>query len=470
MRVLVGTSGFSYAQWKGIFYPEKLANARMLAYYAERLPSVELNNTFYRLPRESALASWRAAVPPGFSFAVKAPRAITHYAKLSPTAPALEPFLGVHGALGDRGGPVLFQLPPTHAADPALLRDFIGVLPTGEFASFSAVALILLRVLQGVSAGGEWGGAALMAVETAAVGHRNRAGAWPQLGVPFGMLLATTMLTILQSSLGQEGFRDWGWRIAFLFSIVLIVIGYLIRRAVEESPVFKQIAVAAKKQSAPIPVLVKRFPLIVLFAALVFAGDNAVGYMLVGGVVSRYASTPTEAGGVVGMNPADVSLFLNIAALSWAVFTYVGAWIADKIGAKAVITSTFALAAVSLAILPMFTSVAPMYPFIVAAGIGVIGTQVLTYGLSANYYGTASRAAGVSWVAGFGRLGGIAGPAIGGLIIGAGLGPTASFWIFAGAALVGAVATALIPRSPAQAEIVAEQAPVASKVDEPALS
>ena len=105
-----------------------------------------------------------------------------------------------------------------------------------------------------------------------------------------------------------------------------------------------------------------------------------------------------------------------------------------------------------------------------AAGIGVIGTQVLTYGLSANYYGTASRAAGVSWVAGFGRLGGIAGPAIGGLIIGAGLGPTASFWIFAGAALVGAVATALIPRSPAQAEIVAEQAPVASKVDEPALS
>lgn len=136
MTAYVGTSGFSYAQWKGVFYPEKLANARMLAYYAERLPSVELNNTFYRLPRESALASWRAAVPPGFSFAVKAPRAITHYAKLSPTAPALEPFLGVLGALGDRGGPVLFQLPPTHAADPALLRDFIGVLPTELRAAF----------------------------------------------------------------------------------------------------------------------------------------------------------------------------------------------------------------------------------------------------------------------------------------------------------------------------------------------
>ena len=136
MTAYVGTSGFSYAQWKGVFYPEKLANARMLAYYAERLPSVELNNTFYRLPRASALASWRDTVPAGFSFAVKAPRAITHFAKLSPAAAQLEPFLGVLGALGDRGGPVLFQLPPTHQADPALLRDFLDVLPTELRAAF----------------------------------------------------------------------------------------------------------------------------------------------------------------------------------------------------------------------------------------------------------------------------------------------------------------------------------------------
>ena len=217
-----------------------------------------------------------------------------------------------------------------------IATSLIGVLPTGEFASFSAVALILLRILQGVSAGGEWGGAALMAVETADVSNRNRAGAWPQLGVPLGMLMATTMLTILQSTFGKQGFHDGGWRIAFLFSIILIAIGYVIRRAVEESPVFKQIAITAKKQSAPIPVLFKRYPLIVLFAALVFAGDNAVGYMLVGGVVSKYASTPFDKGGVVGMDPAQVSLFLNIAAISWAIFTYLGAWIADQIGAKKV--------------------------------------------------------------------------------------------------------------------------------------
>jgi len=209
-----------------------------------------------------------------------------------------------------------------------------------------------------------------------------------------------------------------------------------------------------------------------IFSRSYLPGTILIGVMSFIGLLSTYGLNTwlpkiMQSNGASAHDSLYSLLFLNGGAV---VGGLTASWIADKIGAKAVITSTFALAAASLAILPMFTSVAPMYPFIVAAGIGVIGTQVLTYGLSANYYGTASRAAGVSWVAGFGRLGGIAGPAIGGLIIGAGLGPTASFWIFAGAALVGAVATALIPRSPAQAEIVAEQAPVASKVDEPALS
>ena len=268
-----------------------------------------------------------------------------------------------------------------------IATSLIGVLPTGDFASFSAVALILLRILQGVSAGGEWGGAALMAVETSAVGHRNRAGAWPQLGVPFGMLLATSMLTILQSTLGPEGFREWGWRIPFLFSIVLIIIGYLIRRAVEESPVFKQIAVAAKKQSAPIPVLFKRFPLIVLFAALVFAGDNAVGYMLVGGVVSRYASTPAEKGGLVGMDPAQVSLFLNIAAISWAIFTYVGAWLADSIGAKKVFIIGYILMIPAVIGLFPLVGMGAENPFMFVLGTSLLGIPLgFCYGPLSAWY------------------------------------------------------------------------------------
>lgn len=136
MTAYVGTSGFSYAQWKGNFYPAKLANARMLAYYAERLPSVELNSTFYRLPRASVLEGWRSAVPAPFRFAVKAPKAITHFGKLSPTAGQLLPFLEVIGALGDTLGPVLFQLPPTHREDVPLLNEFIAVLPEGLRAAF----------------------------------------------------------------------------------------------------------------------------------------------------------------------------------------------------------------------------------------------------------------------------------------------------------------------------------------------
>ena len=123
------------------------------------------------------------------------------------------------GHFGDRFGrkPVLITTLIMMGGATAL----IGVLPTGDFAAFSAVLLLLLRVLQGISTGGEWGGAALMAVETAPMGQRNRAGAWPQMGVPFGMLMATGMLTVLQSVFTHEQFLDFGWRIAFLFSCLL---------------------------------------------------------------------------------------------------------------------------------------------------------------------------------------------------------------------------------------------------------
>lgn len=248
----------------------------------------------------------------------------------------------------------------------------IGLLPTGDLAAVSAIGLLILRVLQGISAGGEWGGAALMAVETAADGGRNRAGAWPQLGVPFGMLLATGMLTVLQMTMGQEGFVNGGWRIAFLFSVVLILVGYVVRRAVEESPVFRQISKMAKSQSAPIAVVFRKYWLIVILAALVFAGDNAVGYMLVGGIVQKYAATPLEAGGMVGMDGGQVSLFLNLAAISWAIWTYVGAWIADKYGAKPVFIVGY--------ILMIFASIA-LFPLVVMGGENpiffVLGTCLL---------------------------------------------------------------------------------------------
>ena len=112
MRWLAGTSGYSYPAWRGAFYPEGLASAAMLAYYAERLPAVEINNTFYRLPSAKVVAGWRDATPPGFRFVIKASRRITHQAKLADVEDVCSHLASTVAQLEDRLGCVLFQLPP----------------------------------------------------------------------------------------------------------------------------------------------------------------------------------------------------------------------------------------------------------------------------------------------------------------------------------------------------------------------
>jgi uncharacterized protein YecE (DUF72 family) len=121
-----GTSGFSYAEWKGSFYPEKLPNKDMLSFYATQLPSVEINNTFYRLPRKNILEGWAGQTPSGFQFTIKASRRITHFKKLKDAADLLTYLLEALVALGERRGPVLFQLPPTMKADVPLLEEFLA--------------------------------------------------------------------------------------------------------------------------------------------------------------------------------------------------------------------------------------------------------------------------------------------------------------------------------------------------------
>src|SRR5580765_2887432 len=111
MRVLAGTSGFSYKEWKGSFYPEDLPASEMLRYYAERLTAVEINNTFYRMPREETLAQWSEQVPAGFVFVLKASQRITHQKRLKEAGDSVDYFFRIAATLGDRLGPVLFQLP-----------------------------------------------------------------------------------------------------------------------------------------------------------------------------------------------------------------------------------------------------------------------------------------------------------------------------------------------------------------------
>jgi uncharacterized protein YecE (DUF72 family) len=135
-RLLAGTSGWSYAAWKGPFYPEELPAREMLASYASRLPAVEVNNTFYRMPKKDVLESWAAQVPDGFRFVLKASRRITHQKRIHDAADETAYFLATAGALGARLGALLFQLPPNLALDLGRLDVFLALLPEGTRAAF----------------------------------------------------------------------------------------------------------------------------------------------------------------------------------------------------------------------------------------------------------------------------------------------------------------------------------------------
>ncbi|HLQ36233.1 MAG TPA: DUF72 domain-containing protein [Planctomycetota bacterium] len=152
MRLHVGTSGFSYDEWRGPFYPPELASDAMLSFYAARLPAVELNNTFYRMPKKATVATWAAAVPDGFRFAVKASQRITWTQKLKDCGELLGLLFDATSALGDKLGCIFYQLPKWVRKDTVLLQEFLaqqrpGVKVAFEFAHASwldddAVALL----------------------------------------------------------------------------------------------------------------------------------------------------------------------------------------------------------------------------------------------------------------------------------------------------------------------------------------
>ena len=136
MGTWVGTSGYNYPEWRGSFYPEKMASAKMLPYYAERFASVEINYTFYRSPSPKTLEAWSSETPAGFRFTLKAPRRITHEARLRDCADELRFFLGKAALLGPKLGALLFQLPPYLRKDLALLDAFLEALPHPVCAAF----------------------------------------------------------------------------------------------------------------------------------------------------------------------------------------------------------------------------------------------------------------------------------------------------------------------------------------------
>jgi uncharacterized protein YecE (DUF72 family) len=137
-RLMAGASGYSFKEWRGTFYPDKMDPDAMLPFYSERLPSVEINNTFYRMPRTSMLEHWAEITPPDFRFAIKASRRITHMGRLKvdSVADSVDYLYKNLASLGEKRGPVLFQLPPNLKKDVARLAAFLAILPVDHRAAF----------------------------------------------------------------------------------------------------------------------------------------------------------------------------------------------------------------------------------------------------------------------------------------------------------------------------------------------
>lgn len=372
------------------------------------------------------------------------------------------------GAIGDRVGRRKVMLT-------AIVWFSIGMALTAM--STSIVMFGFLRFLTGLGVGMIVATGGAIIAEFAPANRRNLFNAIVYSGVPMGGVMASLFALTFEDMIGWRGlFMIGATPLLFLFPLALFFLPESPRWLVSRGRKADAIAICARHglpedkfilEPAPRAATPDRTTATArksdlektgfagIFSRSYLPGTLLIGLMSFIGLLSTYGLN-TWLPKIMQANGASAhdSLYSLLALNGGAVIGgLIAASFADRFGAKTVITSTFILGGISLAILPIFDTVAPMYPFIALAGIGVIGTQVLTYGLASNYFGTASRAAGVSWVAGFGRLGGIVGPLIGGLIIGAGLGPTVSFWIFAGAAIIGGLATALIPRSPADVTI-----------------
>ncbi|MBL3700686.1 MFS transporter [Leucobacter luti] len=318
----------------------------------------------------------------------------------------------------------------------------IGVLPTyAQIGIAAPVLLILLRILQGFSAGGEWGGAALMSVEHAPKGKRGFFGAYPQIGVPLGMILATSSMWVITTVLTEEQFLTWGWRIPFLLSILLILVGYFIRRAVEESPVFKELQERKGESAAPLKTLFSKHTREVILAALIFIANNAAGYLLIA-FFATYATRDVEAGGL-GLERPPVLLATTLASFGWLIFTLYGGILSDRIGR----VRTFQIGYVLLGLwaIPMWFMIdtGNIFMYFGALFIMTIGLG-LSYGPQASLYAEMFpadvRYSGVSIGYAIGAIfGGAFAPMIADLVFGA----TGASWTI-GAYILGVTIVSLI--------------------------
>lgn len=304
------------------------------------------------------------------------------------------------GYLGDRYGRrfvLVFTLVLMGGATVA-----IGLLPTYATIGVAApILLTLFRVLQGLSAGGEWGGAALMAVEHAPIGQRGRYGVYPQLGAPAGMILAISAIASLSYVLTEQQFQSWGWRIPFIASIVLIIAGFIIRRNLAESPVFTDLKEKKEETASPLRQLFRDHWRYVVICAVIFMGNGVGGYLLVGGYITAYTTTE------LGMDRNPVLFAVLIGSVGWFIFTWIGGVASDRVGRIRMYQYGFIFQIVVA--FPLFwlinsTSLALLLVAVVVLSIG----QGLTYGpqsaLFCEQFPARVRYSGASIAYGLGAL------------------------------------------------------------------
>ncbi len=298
----------------------------------------------------------------------------------------------------------------------------IGFLPTyGQIGVAAPILLVVLRIAQGIGIGAEWSGAALLAVEHAPDGKRGLFGSIVQAGAPIGVILSSGSIALLSATLGLEQLIEWGWRVPFLASAVLLLVGIWLRFSVDESPEFEKIEKSDDKVKVPAWEAIRRYPAQIVAAIFIHASDATLG-LVVGVFVLGYASN------VLGMDPTIVLLANIFSSLTSLVITPLAGRLGDRIGQKAVVTA--GLVALLLWAFPMFILIgtATIWGLFLATGVSglIIGTlfsQQAT--LFASYFSPRVRYSGMSIGFQIGTvLGGGFGPVIAQALTGAAGGAT----------------------------------------------
>ncbi len=248
----------------------------------------------------------------------------------------------------------------------------VGLLPTyAQVGVLAPILLVLMRLLQGISAGGEWGGAALMAVEHAPPDRRGRFGSFSQIGVPAGLILAQIVFLVVNNLVSPQQFAAWGWRIPFLLSIVLVVVGLVIRLRVEESPVFRALRSESARSKAPIIEVFRERPRELALASLSFIANTAIGYVFLAYLLSYGTS-------VLKVSRNTMLVVIVAGSVCWLVSIVAAAIWSDRVGRK----RPYVIGSVLLVVWPV--------PFFLlfdtaSTALMIVSVLVLTIGLGLSY-------------------------------------------------------------------------------------